>query len=423
MGCFNSTPTPRPPSKETTGPKDRDPPPAPTAESTTSHTRRNYAPQPPKTAWEVLNDGPGKGDAAAHRRRDQRRLEALVRSAKLRQENPTADPNIPPTLSSRSVAGIAQYIKDDSTGPKRIVVLAGAGISTSAGIPDFRSPGTGLYANLARLNLPYPEAVFELKFFRKNPMPFYVLRKEMCSGKFFPTVSHAFIALLYENWLLKMLFTQKIDGLERRAGVPEQLIVEAHGSFATHRCIECEAEYPGDLMKEMVESGEVPRCRGAECNGLVKPDIVFFGENLPKRFFENVDVPREANLVLVMGTSLSVAPFASLPSYATRGTPRVLFNKDRVGDLGNRPDDVVVLGDCDAGVRKLASALEWGEELEKLWLKVSGDVEETMKEDAGEGNLGQAIPQGDSHNVESERLAKEAERSLNITEQHSEPDR
>lgn len=150
------------------------------------------------------------------------------------QENSQSlvDPTTPPrTLSSRSLDAIADFIKDESAGPKRIVVMTGAGISTSAGIPDFRSPDTGLYANLARLNLPYPEAVFDISFFRENPKPFYVLAKELYPGKFYPTVAHAFIALLEEKLMLEMLFTQNIDCLERRAGVPDNKIVEAHGEF------------------------------------------------------------------------------------------------------------------------------------------------------------------------------------------------
>lgn len=109
--------------------------------------------------------------------------------------------------------------------------MTGAGISTSAGIPDFRSPETGLYANLARLDLPYAEAVFDISYFRQNPDPFYILAKELFPGKFFPTIAHAFIALLDEKYLLKMLFTQNIDCLERKAGVPGEKIVEAHGRW------------------------------------------------------------------------------------------------------------------------------------------------------------------------------------------------
>jgi NAD-dependent histone deacetylase SIR2 len=119
-------------------------------------------------------------------------------------------------------------------------------------VPDFRSPNTGLYANLERLNLPSGEAVFDITYFREHPGPFYVLAKELYPGQFFPTVSHVFIALLAKKGLLFHLFTQNIDCLERTAGVPDHLIVEAHGSFATQRCIECGTPYPNDLMTEHV---------------------------------------------------------------------------------------------------------------------------------------------------------------------------
>ena len=183
--------------------------------------------------------------------------------------------SIPPkTLKSRSIEGVAELIKDGKA--PRIVVLTGAGVSTSAGIPDFRSPKTGLYANLARLNLPFAEAVFDISYFRQNPYPFYTLARELHPGKYKPTVAHAFVALLAKKDLLHMLFTQNIDCLERAAGVPAEKIVEAHGSFATQRCIECHTAFPDDLMLSAVQSGDVPHCIVPQCNGLVKPDIVFF---------------------------------------------------------------------------------------------------------------------------------------------------
>ncbi|KAF3352940.1 hypothetical protein VdG1_00412 [Verticillium dahliae VDG1] len=153
----------------------------------------------------------------------------------------------PETLSGRNLKAVADYIKAGKA--ERIVVMTGAGISTAAGIPDFRSPGTGLYANLARLKLPYAEAVFDIDYFRKHPEPFYCLAKELYPGHFHPTVSHAFIALLAHKGLLLMNFTQNIDCLERRAGVPSDLIIEAHGSFATQRCIACQAPFPDDAMR------------------------------------------------------------------------------------------------------------------------------------------------------------------------------
>ncbi|ROW16541.1 hypothetical protein VPNG_02805 [Cytospora leucostoma] len=279
----------------------------------------------------------------------------------------------PKTLPERSLPAVAQYIKDGRA--RKVVVMTGAGLSTAAGIPDFRSPNTGLYANLARLDLPYAEAVFDISYFRENPDPFYVLAKELYPGNYSPTVSHVFIALLAKKGLLKMLFTQNIDCLERQAGVPGELIVEAHGSFAEQRCIECKTPFPDDAMKDHVFKGEVPRCRNGKCGGLVKPDIVFFGEQLPKAFHQNREVPSHADLVLVLGTSLTVQPFASLPEYAEEDTPRVLFNLERVGTFGTRRDDVLVLGDCDTGVRRLADELGWRDELEADWRRVVGEKE------------------------------------------------
>ncbi|KAK6859522.1 SIR2 family histone deacetylase [Apiospora arundinis] len=277
------------------------------------------------------------------------------------------------TLKDRSLRAVADHIRNG--GARRIVVLTGAGISTAAGIPDFRSPKTGLYHNLARLKLPHAEAVFDIDYFRENPYPFYMLAKELYPGKFHPTISHAFIGLLAKRAKLRMLFTQNIDCLERRAGVPDHLIIEAHGSFATQRCIDCKTEFPGDEMPAYVEKGEPPRCKVPKCRGLVKPDIVFFGEQLPSAFFDNRHVPEESDLVLVLGTSLSVHPFASLPDMALEKTPRVLFNKERVGTLGHRADDVICLGDCDSGVRKLADELGWRDELDQLWRGIVGDEE------------------------------------------------
>ncbi|KAF4982329.1 hypothetical protein FZEAL_2028 [Fusarium zealandicum] len=279
----------------------------------------------------------------------------------------------PKTLSERSLSAVADYIKTGRD--KRIVVLTGAGISTAAGIPDFRSPKTGLYANLARLNLPYAEAVFDISYFRDHPEPFYVLANELYPGKFHPTVSHVFITLLARKGLLQMLFTQNIDCLERVAGVPSDKIIEAHGSFATQRCIECKTEFPDDKMKDHVFGGMVPQCDEPGCNGLVKPDIVFFGESLPKAFDNNTYQVAMADLVLVIGTSLSVYPFAALPGMAQEGKPRVLFNMERVGLLGNRSDDVMELGACDDGIRKLADELGWRDELEQLWRDTVGDEE------------------------------------------------
>lgn len=293
------------------------------------------------------------------------------------------------TFSSTTLDQVARYIIAGAGSPPGIIVLAGAGISTSAGIPDFRSPKTGLYDNLARFSLESPTDVFDINFFRTNPQPFYSLAPELYPGRYAPTISHAFVALLARKGLLAMLFTQNIDGLEKAAGVPPDLVVEAHGSFDSQRCVDCAQEFPAADMRVHVAASRVPRC--GKCGGLVKPDIVFFGEQLPERFFrareahlpdlEGVPIPevlggpRARQVVIVMGTSLSVPPFCELPVRAADGVPRVLFNREVVGDFGERADDVVELGDCDSGVRKLAEMLGWGEELEVEWRRVVGNEE------------------------------------------------
>jgi NAD-dependent histone deacetylase SIR2 len=90
-------------------------------------------------------------------------------------------------------------------------------------------------------------------------------------------------------------------------------------------------------MRYAIECKTVPHCVDTSCNGLVKPEIVFFGEQLPAAFFDNRDLPSQADLAIVMGTSLSVHPFASLPQLCTEKTPRLLINSDQVGDLDRGP--------------------------------------------------------------------------------------
>ncbi|OAA54939.1 SIR2 family histone deacetylase [Cordyceps fumosorosea ARSEF 2679] len=327
------------------------------------------------------------------------------------EESAMVDESTPPTtLSERSISAIADYIKSGDV--KRIVVMTGAGISTAAGIPDFRSPKTGLYNNLARLNLPHAEAVFEISYFKENPEPFYVLAKELYPGKFHPTVSHVFLSLLEKKGLLQMLFTQNIDCLERSAGVPPEKIIEAHGSFATQRCVECKKEFPDDEMRTHVHNGDVPRCVDMSCNGLVKPDIVFFGEALPREFSEQSYKVVMADLVLIIGTSLQVYPFAGLPKMVRESIPRVLFNLEKVGQIGTRPDDVLSLGPCDDGIRQLAADLGWGEELEKMWRGIVGDEE-------AERQLRSQQERTKEVDEEVQRLTEDIETALRIHDEES----
>jgi NAD-dependent SIR2 family protein deacetylase len=286
-----------------------------------------------------------------------------------------------PVLSSFDMAGVVEFIKSGKA--KNIILMNGAGISVAAGIPDFRSPKTGLYHNLAKYDLPYAEAIFEIDYFRQKPEAFFTLAKELFPTNYDPTPCHYFATLLHKKGLLQKCFTQNIDTLERFAGMPEEKIVEAHGSFAQAHCIDCRKEFSQDWIKNEILAGKVARC---ECGGLVKPDIIFFGENLPAKFFDSLkeDFPK-CDLLLIMGTSLKVQPFASLIGRVSDKVPRVLINMDAVGTfnpalamLGDsglmfeRPDnyrDVGLLGDCQKIVKEFVDALGWTAEFEEMMKK------------------------------------------------------
>jgi NAD-dependent histone deacetylase SIR2 len=133
-------------------------------------------------------------------------------------------------------------------------------------------------ANLARLKLDRPEDVFDIRFFRSNPYPFYALAKELYPGRHRPTITHSFVRLLETKGLLRTCFTQNIDTLERRAGISKEKLVEAHGSFASQSCIDCKAPFDAAEIRRLIQEERIPRCN--RCRGLVKPDIVFFGESV-----------------------------------------------------------------------------------------------------------------------------------------------
>ncbi|XP_004999602.1 NAD-dependent protein deacetylase sirtuin-3, mitochondrial isoform X5 [Cavia porcellus] len=249
---------------------------------------------------------------------------------------------------------------------QRVVIMVGAGISTPSGIPDFRSPGSGLYSNLLQYNIPYPEAIFELEFFFHNPKPFFTLAKQLYPGNYRPNITHYFFRLLHDKGLLLRLYTQNIDGLERVSGIPVSKLVEAHGTFASATCTVCRRSFPEKDWWADVMMDRVPCC--PVCAGIVKPDIVFFGEPLPERFLLHVlDFPM-ADLLLILGTSLEVEPFASLSEAVGASVPRLLINRDLVGTFAWRPRsrDVVQLGDVVHSVERLVELLGWTKELQDL---------------------------------------------------------
>ncbi|OLQ00834.1 NAD-dependent protein deacetylase sirtuin-2 [Symbiodinium microadriaticum] len=195
--------------------------------------------------------------------------------------------------------------------------------------------------------------------------------------------AHYFIRLLHDKGILLRCYSQNIDSLECRAGLPAEKLVAAHGNFDAAHVIDTEPEVLVDIneLKAALDKGEEGwRQLRAEKGGLVKPKIVFFGEELPERFAQLHRRDLAAcDLLIVMGTSLVVHPFAGLVGYTGRSAPRMLINRDPAGTcdelrMGFRFHlegdqnwrDVFHKGDCDSGCRALAEALGWKEDMESL---------------------------------------------------------
>lgn len=254
-----------------------------------------------------------------------------------------------------------------------IVLLHGAGISVAAGIPDFRTPKTGFYSRVEKLNLPHPESIFDIEFFDRNPYPFYSIANELRPGRFRPTYCHFFAKLLEEKNKLLRVYTQNIDGLEKMTGISENKLCEAHGSFRTAHCLICRQEIGIDQVNQAIDMKTPLKC--THCGGNIKPDIVFYGENLPSRFFTLSDKDFDSHnkktckLLITIGTSLKVYPFASLAEYVSKEIPRFLINNEQSGNFSfqdNKSKDYFIKGDCQQTILDLSEELGWRNELEDL---------------------------------------------------------
>lgn len=226
--------------------------------------------------------------------------------------------------------------------------------------------------------------VMEYRYYSVKPQAFVQLASEIWpSAKFQPTMTHAFIKLLAEKKKLLRNYTQNIDGLETAAGVSEDLMVECHGHFRTGRCIVCKTVADMDAVRDKIWQQEVPKCK--KCDGFVKPDIVFFGEQLPLIFHRKLPLDLKAtDCCLIIGTSLQVPPVAYIPEQVQ--CPRILLNMEKVGDIGQKRGDLFHKGPCDDTVVKLAEHLGWDKELFELY-EGARKSPENNKEDKKEENI------------------------------------
>ncbi|CAH8657599.1 unnamed protein product [Schistosoma guineensis] len=230
-----------------------------------------------------------------------------------------------PKLGSLDLEGVTQLIQDGQV--NKIITMVGAGVSTAAGIPDFRSPSSGIYDNLEDFNLPTPNAIFSIDYFRNDPRPFFEIARRLYRPEAKPTLAHCFIRLLHDKGLLLRHYTQNCDSLERLSGLPEEKLVEAHGTFHTGHCIKCKKLHDFEFMLNEILAKRVPKC--LKCKHVVKPDVVLFGESMPKKFFKNLSSDlNNCDLLIIMGTSLTVLPFCAMIHRVGNDVPRLYINRE-----------------------------------------------------------------------------------------------
>ena len=235
----------------------------------------------------------------------------------------------------------------------RVVGLTGAGISVPSGIPDFRSPGTGLWANVD------PMEVAHIAVFRREPerfWQFYGDRFAMLRGKA-PNGAHRALVELERRGVLEAVVTQNIDGLHRAAGTED--LIEVHGTIGTSSCLSCGARYALDDVRTRLAGAEdgVPRC---DCGAPLKPDVVLFGELLPEPALARAsELAANADVLLCVGSSLEVFPVAQLPQITLAAGGAVALVTQGPTPYDGRAA-VKLSGDVEAELEALLAALPAG---------------------------------------------------------------
>jgi NAD-dependent deacetylase len=231
---------------------------------------------------------------------------------------------------------------------KNTVIFTGAGISTPSGIPDFRSPGSGLW------NQVNPFEVASLSSFRLHPEKFYAWFKPLAvsSCNAVPNPAHLTLAKWQKAGKINTIITQNIDGLHQKAGAID--VIELHGSFDTLECIKCkqQTDFPGNVGNWW-ENDQLPIC--PSCGQVLKPGIILFEEALPVNAWEQAQIAcEEADLMIVVGSSLEVMPAGELPMVAIRQHAKIIIINftptylDSYAQSINRMDAAITLPRIDA---------------------------------------------------------------------------
>lgn len=218
---------------------------------------------------------------------------------------------------------------------RNTVVFSGAGISTPSGIPDFRSESNGLWNKFD------PMEVASLTAFRQNPDRFYnwfrPLARKMITAH--PNLAHTALANLEKEEFIKTVITQNIDGLHQRAGSAS--VFEIHGSLSTLTCENCNRTFEvSSLIEKFIEEEIIPVC--PNCGNTLKPDIILLGEQLPAGMWvASHKAAREAEVMLIVGSSLEVVPAAGLPMETLRAGGRIIIINHTATYIDDRAEVVI----------------------------------------------------------------------------------
>lgn len=323
---------------------------------------------------------------------------------------------------------------------KNIVILTGAGISTSLGVPDFRSKN-GVYSLLEDSTYDDPQELFHIENFKTDPGEFF---KQ--AAKVFPrmqglvpvnggkksthsddvplvpkySATHAFLAMLHSKGKLLTNYTQNIDGLEVVAGVPQSKLIQCHGTLATATCMTCGKRTTARKYMPHVRAGKIPFCkcsldsiakdlkqRGRNGKkkrkrddfedtdeedgesqtpfprGLMKPDMTFFGEPISQSYAPRLEEDKsKVDLLVIIGTSLKVEPVNDMLLEIPPHVPQIWISKDRCTREGVKVD-IELLGECDLILEEIARRAGWSAALEeRLWEnRKTGDTQIPMDGD------------------------------------------
>jgi len=249
-------------------------------------------------------------------------------------------------VATREVERLAELLGQS----RRAVVLTGAGVSVPSGIPDFRTPETGLWAKVD------PMEVAHIDVFERDPERFwsYYRPRFQSLGDKEPNRAHEALAELERRGLIEGVITQNIDRLHRAAGSRE--VIEVHGSIETSSCRECGAAFGLEQAEELFDARGVAIC--AECGGAVKPDVVLFGELLPEAAIARAtELAEGADLMLCVGSSLAVHPVAGLPQLTLANGGRLAIVTKGATPY-DREAELKLEGEVDEELAALLAALD-----------------------------------------------------------------